>query len=105
MKLGRKMSKKAGPVSPAKEHYPGFDIQDEHAEQFMAEHQPKLGDEVHARVKLKVRRMNADEYGKRVGFDVTEMNADKPPAGAGATKAPTKKDVAGMLKSAMMANG
>lgn len=67
-----------GAVKPAgvpKESYPGFSISDKHVDALMKEH-PNLGmgHEVTGQVKLKVNHMSADDYGKRIGFDVHELN-------------------------------
>ena len=77
MKLGMKM--KEGPA--AKEHFPSFSINDEKVDEFLKQHKAKLGDEITATVCLKVTHLSSDEYGKRVGFDMTEMydiKEDKP---------------------------
>ena len=80
MDLGRKSksfgslaTQTASPEEP-KITYPGFSLSDEVAKKFTAEHEPKLGEEYAATVRLKVTSLTADEYGERVGFDVVELD-------------------------------
>lgn len=91
---------KEGPATVASQKdrtvYPSFDIQDAHVDEFLQSHRPKLGDEIHAKVKLKVNHMSQSEHGKRIGFDVTEMH----PAAKG-QQAPKTAEVSDMLKRAM----
>lgn len=54
--------------------YPGLSLSDKVAEEFDKEHEPKLGDEFAATVRLKVVSLTADEYGQRVSFDVMELD-------------------------------
>ena len=70
-----------GAVSPTpvdekkpKVTYPGFSLSDKLAEQFEADHEPKLGDEYAATVRMKVVSLTADEYGSRVQFDLLELD-------------------------------
>jgi hypothetical protein len=80
MDLGRKMkSPGAIPASPVdsgepKITYPGLSLSDKVAEEFAKEHEPKLGDEFAATVRLRVTSLTADEYGQRVSFDVLELD-------------------------------
>ena len=78
MKLGRKINAKEGPYPTAMEKdrtiYPSFDLQDKHVDEYLQSHQPKLGEEVQARVKLKVTHLSQSEHGKRIGFDVMELH-------------------------------
>lgn len=80
MYLGRKQPD-SGPLSAApvadskpKITYPGFSLSDKVATQFTDEHEPKLGDEFAATVRLCVTSLTADEYGNRVQFDIKELD-------------------------------
>lgn len=108
MKLGRKIGKEgpypANPGGASKDRtiYPRFDLQDQHVDEYLKDHQPQLGDEVHAHVKLKVNHLSQSEHGKRIGFDVTEMH-DVP--GKKSAAAPSKGAVTDLLKKGMMTGG
>lgn len=80
MDLGRKVeSPESYPTPPAnskkpKITYPGFSLSDKVATQFTDEHEPKLGSEYTATVRLCVTSLTADEYGSRVQFDIKSMD-------------------------------
>lgn len=80
MDLGRKNKGPgalAGPPASAEEPkitYPGLSLSDKVAEEFAKAHEPKLGDEFAATVRLRVTSLTADEYGQRVSFDVMELD-------------------------------
>jgi hypothetical protein len=79
MDLGRKINSTGGLATVAskpeepKITYPNFGLSDEVAAKFTDEHDPKLGDEYAATVRLKVTSLTTDEYGKRVSFDVLDL--------------------------------
>jgi hypothetical protein len=80
MDLGKEMKEPGAiPASPVDEKqpkitYPGFSLSDKTADQFTSENSPKLGEEYTATVRLRVTSLSSDEWGSRVGFDVTELN-------------------------------
>lgn len=83
MDLGRKQPE-SGPLSAApaeaskpKISYPGFSLSDKVATQFTDEHEPKLGNEYTATVRLCVTSLTADEYGNRVQFDIKSLDGVK----------------------------
>lgn len=64
----------ASPEKP-KVSYPGFNLNDDVATQFLKDNPDiKLGDECAATVKLKVTSLRQDQYGKSIGFDVHELD-------------------------------
>lgn len=80
MDLGRKVeSPGAYPAPPVdskkpKITYPGFSLSDKVATEFTDEHEPKLGNEYTATVRLCVTSLTADEYGNRVQFDIKSLD-------------------------------
>lgn len=85
MDLGTK-AKDSGPGQSAspeipKTSYPSFSLNDDIAKSFLAENPATLGDTITATVTMKVTSLTQDQYGSRVGFDVT--NIDNVSSGAG----------------------
>lgn len=79
MDLGTKRNKEGGlaPASPKlpDKSYPSFTLNDKVAEEFCDEYTDyKIGDEVTAKVKLKLTSLRQDGYGHSVGFDVVSID-------------------------------
>lgn len=78
MDLATKRDKGPAEVKMPKESYPSFSVQDKHVDQLLEEHKLGMGDRIYATVCLKVTHMSADDYGKRIGFDVESIDDIEP---------------------------
>lgn len=76
MDLGTEPSKTPGVIEPAKgPSYPGLSLSDDKAKEFLEECPDlKIGDEVTAKVKLKVSSLRHDNYGHSIGFDAVSLD-------------------------------
>jgi hypothetical protein len=54
--------------------YPDFCVRDEAATKLLDEYECTLGEEIAATVRLRVSKLQSDEYGKCVGFEVIEID-------------------------------
>ena len=54
--------------------YPDFSLSDKSAVEFSKDHEPTLGQEYAATVRLRVTSLTADKYGSRVQFEVLELD-------------------------------
>jgi hypothetical protein len=57
-----------------KETFPSFTLSDKIADAFLKEYDCDLGDEITAKVKLKVSSLRKDEYGNSVGFEMRTLD-------------------------------
>lgn len=67
------MMAKPSPKNEKKKSYPKLCLRDKTIEAVLGKDLPKVGTEFEAEVKLKVCAIADEEYGKRVDFDVVEM--------------------------------
>ena len=79
MKLGQKPEtgselKATAQVEAPKEYFPGFSLNDKLVDEFLNEHDAKIGEEFTATVRLKTTRLSMESYGKSIGFDMLELN-------------------------------
>lgn len=80
MNLATKRENGPAKTKVPKEIYPSFSIQDEHVDKLLKEEKLGMGDRIYATVCLKVTHMSADDYGKRIGFDVESIDDVEPEA-------------------------
>lgn len=81
MDLGKK-TKSPGAIAPTPESekepkvtFPGLNFSDDTADKFFKEvGDVKIGEEYAGTVRLRVTSLTDDEYGKRIGFDVMELD-------------------------------
>jgi hypothetical protein len=57
-----------------KETFPGFNLNDKIADEFLKEYDCDLGDKITATVKLRVSSLRKDEYGNSIGFEVLTLD-------------------------------
>ena len=78
MDLGREMKSPEVSSSPVdaknpKVTYPGFNLNDDQADEFRDDYKPALGDEFTCTVKLRVTSLRQDEWGNSIGFDMLSL--------------------------------
>lgn len=74
-------SSPCGPSDSKGPSYPSLTLRDENVEKVKGDQQCELGEEYTANVRLRVKGLSSDEYGKRLEFDMLTMDDFAPADG------------------------